>query len=210
MKLFSDDYKMSAFSEFLWRLAFAAYFKGLYNCKVYDQHKLPKEGAYIVAANHMSNFDPPLLGLAVTRPVYVMAKAELFKINPLFTLLIKWLGSFPVNRGAVDKIAIRRAMNILKRGDLLGIFPQGGRRKAGTFDRLHDGAASFALRTGNGIIPVAIYGSEKLLRNKVGVKIGNIIPVEKAKPTPEAIQTVNDQLSKALERLYREIEADLT
>lgn len=194
---------MSKLTEILFRTVFFIVLRLGYGAKVHYRDRVPKEGAFIVAPNHTSNFDPPLLGMALPRPVYLMAKEELFR-NPILAKVITLLGAFPLRRGMVDKVAIRNAMTILKRGDLLGIFPQGTRAKEGTFDRFHDGMASMALRTGISIIPVTIIGSGKMKRNSIHVIVGEPIPIEQAKPTKEAIEEVNRKVQDVMKTTYLE------
>ena len=198
-------YKMGPWSEKFFSWFFNAVFSVFYDAKAYGRDNVPKTGAYILAPNHCSNFDPPLIAMSLNRPAYFMAKAELFKI-PVLNWIIRWLGSFPVRRGAVDTVAIRQATAILERGDVLGMFPQGNRQKEGSFDKLRSGTASLAIRMGVPIIPVAIIGSSKMKRGHVAVNIGKPFAVEKGEPTPEAIKAVNDKLQAEIERLYREKE----
>lgn len=83
---------------------------------------MPEKGAIIVAPNHKSYWDPPMIGVAFkTRIVHFMAKEELFK-NPVFGWVIRQLGTFPVRRGVTDRAAIRQAVKVLKDGYPLGIF----------------------------------------------------------------------------------------
>ena len=93
-------------------------------------------------------------------------------------------------------------MDIVKQGNLLGIFPEGKRSKPGRLGAFHDGVASMALRTGTAILPVAIIGSDKMTIGKVGVALGKPIEVAKAKPTEEAIHALNETLRAAMLDLY--------
>ena len=102
---------------------------------------------------------------------------------------------------AIDKVAIRHALGLLKDNKVLGIFAEGNRQRSGKLGRFHDGAASIALRTGIGIVPVAIIGSYEMRKNESACIIGKMIPVEKAKPTPEAIQDVNDTVKAEIQRM---------
>lgn len=188
---------MNKFVEGIWRTVFAVVFGGYYQVIVEGRENLPTKGAVIVAPNHMSNNDPPLVGYALPRGVHFMAKEELFR-NPFFAFLIRTLGAFPVRRGTVDKLAIRHAMEILKREDVLGMFPEGTRQKPGKLGRFHDGVASMALRTGVPIVPVGVIGSTEMKRGQIVIRIGKPLEVTKAKPTAEAIATVNDRLRESL------------
>ena len=191
---------MNKFSTWLWRTAFWLRYKVGYGLKVYGRDNFPMEGPVIVVPNHLSNNDPPICGYALPRHVHFMAKQELF-VNPISRFFCTWLGAFPLNRGAIDKVAIRHAMGLLKDNKVLGIFAEGNRQKSGKLGKFHDGAASIALRTGVSIVPVAIIGSHNMERNKVACIIGKPIPVEKAKATPEAIQKVNDSVKSEIQRM---------
>lgn len=137
------------------------------------------EQGYILACNHQSFLDPIFLGLAIKdkkRQVSFMAKEELFRI-PVLNWLIKGLGAFPVSRGKGDTGAIDHAVDIVKNGGMLGIFPEGTRYKDGKLHRLKSGAVVVASRTGGDMIPACIvYGKRKFIRKPVKVIFGE--PIE--------------------------------
>ena len=191
---------MNKFSTWLWRTAFWLRYKVGYGLKVYGRYSFPMEGPVIVVPNHLSNNDPPICGYALPRHVHFMAKQELF-VNPISRFFCTWLGAFPLNRVAIDKVAIRHALGLLKDNKVLGIFAEGNRQRSGKLGRFHDGAASIALRTGIGIVPVAIIGSYEMWKNESACIIGKMIPVEKANPTPEAIQAVNYTVKAEIQRM---------
>ena len=108
-------------------------FYGFYRMHVEGAEHIPDTGAVIVAPNHKSSFDPPIVGVAIkNRLVHYMAKAELFK-NPVFGWVLRKMGAFPVKRGTVDRMAIKQAVRELKNGHVLGIFPEGTRIKKRRF-----------------------------------------------------------------------------
>lgn len=191
---------MNRASFLFWQVIFSSVYKYAYKVDFRGKEKFPLTGPVIVAPNHLSNNDPPIIGFALPRHVSFMAKEELFK-NPIFAAVIKWLGAFPVHRGGVDKIAIRRAREILKENKVLGIFPEGSRQKEGHLGRFHDGVASMALRTGTPIVPVAVIGTDKMVRGQIACIVGDSILVEKAKPTIENMQAVNEELRNRLQQL---------
>lgn len=197
---------MNKFGNFLWRSAFSIVFGWYYKTKVYGRDEFPKEGPVIVVPNHLSNFDPPVLGYAIPRHAHFMAKAELF-VNPISRFFCTWLGAFPVHRGTVDKIAIRHAMGLLKHKEVLGIFAEGSRQKPGKLGRFHDGAASIALRTGVGIVPIATIGTYDIQRHGVAIIIGELIPVRKDKATAENIKAVNEAVKNAIQRMIDDYES---
>jgi len=128
--------------------------------RVVGAEKVPRTGGLVVAANHVSNFDPPLLGVALPRPVSYMAKKELFAM-PVLGQLIPRLNAFPVDRQAGGTAALRAALRMLKEGRCVGIFPEGGRNVSGTNEE-KAGAAFLAAASGAPVVPAAIVGTRKL------------------------------------------------
>lgn len=122
--------------------------------------KIPQKGPVIVAANHVSNWDPIMVGIALTRPVHFMAKVELFN-NKILGKLLTALHAFPVKRGKADRKAIRQALELLEEGKVLGIFPEGARKKVLRDAQVQSGVALLALKSGVSIIPVACIGTDK-------------------------------------------------
>jgi 1-acyl-sn-glycerol-3-phosphate acyltransferase len=122
---------------------------------------IPKAGPVILASNHRSNMDPVLLASAVKRPVAFMAKAELF-VGPLGWIM-RWIGQFPVRRGGIDREALRRTDEVLARGSTLGLFPE-GTRGDGRFSAVHPGLAYIVVRQRCPVLPVAIFGTERVRR----------------------------------------------
>jgi 1-acyl-sn-glycerol-3-phosphate acyltransferase len=135
-------------------------FKFFFHLKVYGRQFLPKEGGFILASNHLSNLDPVLLGVAVPRRLNFMAKEELF-INPIFGLLIRILGAFPIKRNSPDLSALREAMKRLKKGGCVVIFPQGTRSPGDL--KVEPGIGFLAIKTELPVIPVYIEGTDKIL-----------------------------------------------
>ncbi|NLW07895.1 MAG: 1-acyl-sn-glycerol-3-phosphate acyltransferase [Clostridia bacterium] len=140
--------------------------------EVEGREHLPPSGPVIVFANHVSYLDPVVVGVALSRPVYFMAKEELFKI-PVLKWIITGLHAFPVRRGQSDRSALKAAMQILNEGRVLGIFPEGKRSKDGRLNPFLGGAAFLAIKTGAPLLPVAIINSNKVLQGKrLKVQIG--------------------------------------
>lgn len=122
---------------------------------------IPKSGAVVLASNHVSLLDPPLIGSLVERKVHFMAKDELFK-NCITNYVFKKLGAFPVKRGCADRNAIKKALDILAEEEILAIFPEGTRSKNGKLSPLEIGAVMIAVKAKSMVVPVAIKGPEKL------------------------------------------------
>src|SRR3954464_11448728 len=138
---------------------------------------IPESGPIIFVANHRSFLDPFIVGLCCRRPVYYVAKEELFK-HKLFGWFISSLGAFPVRRGAADTDMVETAKAILKRGDPVLIFPEGTRTRPGPLGQPKRGVGRLALETGATVVPVAMIGTEAIRKGwrirprKVRVRIG--------------------------------------
>ena len=170
---------------------------------VEGRENVPQTGAIIVAPNHKSDWDPPLIGVAFnTRIIHYMAKEELFK-NPFLGWLIRQFGTFPVKRGTVDRTAIRQALRELKAGNPLGIFPEGTRIRRDGLGRFHSGMASLALMTGTPVVPVAVIGSRWMPHKKgpLAVLIGKPVEVKKQRPTDEKVAELNDVVKGKIQGL---------
>ena len=137
-------------------------FRGLFRGSTLGLEHVPKDGPLVVASNHGSHLDPPLLGHALGRPVAFMAKAELFAI-PLLGAVIRACGAYPVRRGASDREAIRTATAKLEEGWATGVFLDGTRQANGRVNKPLPGAALLAARSGAPLLPVAIVNSHRAL-----------------------------------------------
>lgn len=128
---------------------------------VIGAENIPRRGPALLAPNHRAYTDPPYLALVTGRQLHLMAKEELFKI-PVLGRYITAMGAFPVRRGTADRAALRRAIEELKAGHLVGIFPEGKRSNAGTISPAEKGFALVARQSGVPIIPVALEGTERV------------------------------------------------
>lgn len=149
---------------------FSWIFKFLFRWEVAGQDHLPREGGYILCSNHISWWDPPLVGCLTKRVVHFMSKEEMFQI-PVLSKVMLLLHAFPVKRNSADRRAIRAALEILKGGGVLGIFPEGTRSRTEELLPPHSGVALLAIKSEAPVIPIAIIGSYKLFR-QVKVRIG--------------------------------------
>ncbi len=153
--------------------------KLVYRIEVHGKENIPKDNAYIVAPNHLSTLDPPMVAAVWSRPLAFMAKKELFE-NPFLRWWLNWLGAFAVDREKLGVSTIRTVLTIKKTDWVFAIFPQGTRQEPGIISNVTKGFASLAKTTKCGIIPVGIIGTEvaKYLpfSGKIIVKIGEMIP----------------------------------
>jgi glycerol-3-phosphate dehydrogenase (NAD(P)+) len=158
---------------------------------------LPRTGPLLLASNHRSFLDPFLIGMMARRPVYYMAKRELFE-KRWQAWILNSLGAFPVDRGASDKDAMSTARAILERGDCVVIFPEGTRIRRGPLAAPKRGIGRLALETGAPVAPIAVIGSDAVRRGwrirprKVRIRAGRplLFPtVERSSPALGAAVT---------------------
>ena len=154
-------------------------FKLVYRLEVYGKENIPKDNNFIIASNHLSTLDPPLICAIMDRGVAYMAKIELFK-NPFLRWWLNWLGAFAVDRDNVSVSTMKTVKAIRKTNWVLGIFPQGTRQLDGEIKNLTKGFASIAKSNKCGLLPIGITGTEEAKRipfsGKIVVKIGEVIP----------------------------------
>ena len=148
-------------------------FKVVYRYKVINGSNIPEKGGFIIASNHLSFSDPVLLGLGQKRRLFFMAKIELFK-NKFFGALIRALGAFPVERGAGDNKAIKTGEDLIKDGEIMTIFLEGGRTKTGELMRPRSGCALVAQQMQVPVIPacITVVGNPKHLFAKRVIHFG--------------------------------------
>ncbi len=141
---------------FLFKIYFRYEIKGLEN--------IPRHGALILASNHLSYLDPVFLGVCVQRKLNFIAKSDLFK-NKFFSWLIKTLGAFPIRRSSGDVKALKEAINRLKAGKVLVIFPQGTRTKDQKFPPLK-GVGFLVKKSQAPVICCRLFNTDKALPPK--------------------------------------------
>lgn len=137
--------------------------------RVYGRDRIPRHGGYVLAFNHFSWIDIPAYGFAMPRPLYFLAKVEAHRAAFL-GWYIRQFGSFAVRRGESDREAVRQMREVVRCGNLLGVFAEGTRQRSGVPGHVQPGAAMVALNEGVGVIPAAIHGSQTW-------KLGNFAPV---------------------------------
>ena len=191
---------VAALSVPLLRIVFRQQVSGVEN--------LPREGGYVLSANHNSNFDPWPLGLPLfpRRFLRFMAKSELFWF-PL-GVVIRGAGAFKVRRGERDQEAIDTAMQLCREGNVVVMFPEGTRRKKGLRKkheaRWHTGAARIALEAGVPLVPAAIAGTDRLGRlARLRVVYGPPVLLDDLAELPiaEAAELATDRLRETIHSL---------
>lgn len=130
--------------------------------RVTGRENVPCVGGTIIAPNHISYLDPPVVGSAFDRQIFFMAKAELFVV-PFLGWLIRQYGSFPVRRGVADRVALRQAEQLLCAGEAVMVFPEGTRSADGRLMPAELGIAMLALRTGATVVPIGVDGTDRVM-----------------------------------------------
>lgn len=177
--------------------------KVLFFVKIEGRENIPKDRNCVLMGNHQCILDPLMLALCVPdREIHFMGKKELWN-NKLLGWAFTKVHGFPVDRGNMDMGAIRTAMNVLKEGDTLGIFPEGTRSRTGHMLPLLGGASMLALRSRCDVIPVYIDGNYKPFR-RMTVRVGR--PVQMAdllalRVTKESCDTLTGRIEAEFAQL---------
>lgn len=178
-----------------WIFNFVTY--TLIGMKVYGEEHIPDKGPFIIVCNHASYFDPPLVGTAVRHHlIHFMAKEELFR-NPLMNWFLRYVHTFPVHRGRIDRWAVMESFRVLKQGEVLGIFPEGTSKDQGILGKFHDGFAGIALKAGVPVLPAAVINSRPLPKKKgpVCVIFGEpVMPPKEMHADKEAVKAFTDEI----------------
>lgn len=180
------------------------YFRG----KIYGADKVPQSGAAIAVCNHASYFDPPILSNCLDRPVAFMAKEELFRV-PLLKQAISLYGAYPVKRSQSDRSAIRAALKVLENGWIAGIFLDGTRSNDGKIYNPKLGAALIAAKAQVPLIPVSLWGTEKIITKgsiipksaAITIRIGDCLEPPKS-TKKEELQGVTDKCTRIINSLH--------
>ena len=182
------------------------FLKVFFKFKVIGIENIPVTGGVIIAANHISLWDPPVVGAGLKRPINFMAKEELF-VGPL-GWIIKIMKAFPVKRGAADRAAIRNAINLLKDGEILGLFPEGTRSKNGELGKPEAGIGMIVLKAGVPIIPTAIIGTNQVGKGwswpQFVIKYGKPIIISDEKADRESMENVGQLIMQEISCLLKE------
>lgn len=128
--------------------------------EVRGRENIPRTGGLIVASNHISFFDPPLVGIAAVRELHFLAKEELFR-PPVFGSLIRAYNAIPIRRGVADLSGLSKAMDVLRGGKALIMFPEGSRMRDGELHPARPGVGMLAVGTDAQIVPCYISGSDR-------------------------------------------------
>jgi 1-acyl-sn-glycerol-3-phosphate acyltransferase len=136
----------------------------------YGTERVPAKGGGVIASNHLSAIDPPLVGALCPRTIYYMAKAELLAL-PLVGEVLQWTGAFPVRRGEGDRESVRQAREIARAGHMVGVFVEGTRQRLGYPGRVLPGGMMIALQEGVPVVPCGVYSFGWSFRNRMSCAV---------------------------------------
>lgn len=191
---------VNPFVYWIVRALFQPFFHIYFRMSRIGREHIPVDGPVIFAANHRSFLDPFVIACMSRRPLYYVAKKELFA-HPLTAWFLNSLGAFPIDRGRADHDAMATAREILERGDSVLIFPEGTRIRPGTLGSPKRGVGRLALETGAPVVPVAVIGTEDIRRgwrirpHKVSIRAGAPLRFPTvAEPSPQLAAAVTERI----------------
>ena len=193
------------FYQVAWWVCFFL-FKILFRYKIYGKSKLPKEGPYIMASNHLSYLDPICIGLLIRKRLNFLAREDLFR-NKIFAWLIKNLGAIPLDREKQDIRALKEGLRVLKKKKILVIFPEGRRSLDGELGKPLEGVGFLAHLAKVKVVPIYLEGTNLALPinayfirlKKISCFVGN--PVE---PDDYSAEKITELTWEEISRLKRE------
>jgi 1-acyl-sn-glycerol-3-phosphate acyltransferase len=183
------------------KYTFWAFFGTIWRMRVYGGENVPKTGPVIVACNHVSYFDPPVLGTGSPRRLQYMAKEELFHI-PVLGPAIRAVGAYPVDRQGSATSAIKRSVEVLRAGGAIGIFPEGGRNLTGTAEA-RGGVALLASLGKAPVVPARVVGTGGAKRlEQFRVYFGRPLSLpQDRKASREEMANFTDEVMRAIRSL---------
>jgi 1-acyl-sn-glycerol-3-phosphate acyltransferase len=202
---------------FVVRNALVGFCRLFWRIEVHGREHIPATGPFILSPVHRSNIDTPLVAACTSRRVHYMGKQEMWKYK-LSAAFFTAMGGIPVNRGAADRDALRKCVEVINHGEPLVIFPEGTRRSGPVVEDMFEGSAYVATKTGAPIVPVGIGGSEPAMPKgakfikpvKCVLVIGPPLqpePGEVGKAPRRAVRELNERLQAELQRLFDEAQA---
>ncbi len=198
---------MDRYCYYIFKVLFHIFYKLFFRYEVEGAHNIPEHGGVIIASNHLSYLDPPLIGIAIKRRATYMAKSSLFR-NPKLSWFVSMF-SIPVDRDTARPSTIKAAVNALKEGKLLVIFPEGGRRRGDTPAEGRRGVGMLAALSRVPVVPAYIEGTDKALPvgakfirpAKVKIRFGRPLQIEQAEKTKDFQKRVTEEVMKRIKEL---------
>lgn len=198
------------------RWIFRFVFRWIFCWRIYHVERIPKEGPVILASNHASYIDPPLVGAASSRPVVFLARESLFR-SALSNWFLRRIHAVPLDRDGTTSKGLKTTVDALKRNQVLLIFPEGTRSPDGGLLPVHSGVPMLAIKTHAALIPVRVFGTYEAMNResffpkptRLSVVFGNPVDLKDLKGhsrmTPEqrkeCYKLAADRLFKAINEL---------
>lgn len=193
------------------RAVLEPFFLTFWRLRRLGREHIPESGPFILAANHRSFLDPFVIAVMVRRPIFFMAKRELFA-HPLVAWLLSALGAYPIARRTSDREAMATTRAVLERGDGVLIFPEGTRTRPGPLGRPHRGVGRLALESGAPVVPVAIIGTDdvrqgwRIRPRSVRIRAGRALTFPHVEqPSPRLAGAVTERIWSRVERQWRSL-----
>lgn len=171
-----------------------------FNTKVIGAENIPAEGNFVLIANHMSFYDPISIAVHMRRRIHFIAKEELYR-NPILRAILLGVKTIPVNREKVGMKTLKDSLQVLKDGEVLGIFPEGTRVKNQGDVKPMDGFVLFAQKTQSPILPIHISGTYKF-RGKIQIVIGEPLELRETYKKRLNASEMSDLSKKVMDIVY--------
>ncbi len=192
---------------YLFKILFTVFYKILFCSEVKGEHNIPESGGVIIASNHLSYLDPPLIGISMKRQTYFMSKESLFK-NPLIGWFVRSF-SIPVDRESPKPSTIKNAVKLLKNGKVLVLFPEGGRSKDGDIGGGKRGVAVIAAMSKAPVVPALIEGTDRALPkgakfirpSKVRITFGPPLEIKTDESTRDYQHRLTEEIMERIRQL---------
>ncbi|MGB9716635.1 MAG: lysophospholipid acyltransferase family protein [Thermodesulfovibrionales bacterium] len=193
------------------KIVLTIFFKVFNRLEIIGYHNVPDKGGFIVAANHVSYLDPPVIGVALKRKPIFIAKEELFKI-PFIGAFIKYF-SFQLNRNKPQPSTIKEAISRLKNGEVIVLFPEGGRSADGNILDPKRGVGLIAMMSGSPVVPVLIEGTDnalpvgaKFIRPaKIKVIFGKYLKIERKEAGKQFQEKISREIMERIKELKERV-----
>lgn len=181
----------------------------VFSLTVHGRENIPEEGPLIIASNHASYFDPPLVGICSDRDVYYLARKTLLDV-PFLGWLLPKLNVIPVDRDGTDMSALRAVIRVIKNGDAIVVFPEGTRTRDGNLQPARPGVGMIVAKTRAPVLPVRVFGSFEAFPRSGHIRIHPIdvvigkpcqLPLDTDLPPREHYQLISEKIMEDIARL---------
>ncbi|MCK4532403.1 1-acyl-sn-glycerol-3-phosphate acyltransferase [bacterium] len=175
--------------------------RGLLSLKTYGRKNFPQKGKVIIAPNHTSYLDPPIVGVAVRRKIYSLAKKELFRVS-LFGKTLKAINVIPIKRGGASGSSLKKVIDYLNSGEGVVVFPEGTRSKDGKLGKAKRGIGLLVVKAKAPVLPVLVeYNNSCFNFKSVKVKFGKLLYYNDFPENKESYEAISNDIIKQIRKL---------